>query len=172
MKKILLVIFLLSNNLGCSMHNQKKEEQTHIIDLVESTNIIRHLIAQNKLADVLEDTHDDDIQKFIANFSPAQMALEAEVLAWPQPVLVYFYQSSVPEQVTNLEIIKNIAHHYEDVLKCVIIDGDYLYTIMYDANIVILPTFLLMHNRIELLRIENKVCLEKIIRLLQEHINR
>jgi thioredoxin-like negative regulator of GroEL len=144
MKK-LYVIFLLFLT-GCS---SKQDTASHeaLVDLVESTTIIRSLLCQNKLGQLLEEHDPEQLDILINNFSPASMAFESEVLSTTVPlVCAYFYQDS-PQEQAFIKNLNALAAEYDNKVKFVIIDAEKLFSIAQAAEINTFPAIAWVRNR-------------------------
>lgn len=161
MKKIifLAILFLAS----CSNSQKSTNDDTRaLIDLVESTHIIRALISQNKLHELLQEHDQEQLSALLDNVSPAHMAFESEVLETTVPlVVIYYFKDSEQEQ----EFIKQLdlmAQEYDDRVKFVIIDVEKLFTLAQDAEIDQLPTILISRQRDIVERITDGITIDAI----------
>lgn len=140
----IILLFLCSCSPTKKLH---KESFESLISLVDSTQIIRMLLIQNKLGQILESHDPEQLDLLINNFSPAQIAFESEVLTTTVPlVVVYYFKNNVQEQ----EFIKQLdtfVAGYDDKVKCVIIDADKLFSLAQDAEIETFPAMVLVKNR-------------------------
>ncbi|MDR3646313.1 MAG: hypothetical protein P4L22_02095 [Candidatus Babeliales bacterium] len=105
----LVFITLLSLN-GCIFFkksenvSQDSNKSTTVINLEDSTKIILSLIKSNNLEKALHLKTINDknsVGLLIENFSPSQLALEAEVLNWPKPSNYGFFRNMVNHE-TNI----------------------------------------------------------------------
>jgi len=112
------------------------------IDLLESTQIIRELIMTDKLCTIIDATK-EQVDLFINNFSPAQLALEAEVLSCQTPVIAC-YCTAIDH--TTIELIQQLAEEYTTI-KFVIIDADALFSLVQDSDIQEVPVLCFVQNR-------------------------
>lgn len=134
-------------------HNKQiqNNELNEIIDLEDSTKIIMSLIASNKLEKVLDlskEQSKNSVNLLIQNFSPAELALESEVLSQSYPVLLIFYNA---DQWKNIEkIVLEDLHK----IKIVKINVDNLFKIAQSFEIDQLPVFVVMKSRQEINRID------------------
>lgn len=125
--------------------------QSH--DLLNSTHIVRHLIKKNKVKKLLEDTDSEQLEILLNNFSPAEIAFESEVLSAQVPVILYFYNPTDKNHNQLQALVENIATHYKDTIKVVIIDAQALYKIAEKAEIEELPTIMIVRDRQEIERL-------------------
>ncbi len=158
--KLLLLFFVILP--GCSIN---KPEETNpstlcveVYDLNESTDIIISLLKKDALKKVLaeSDRDKDRIDTLIKNFSPSEMAFEAEVLNHNNSVVILYYDPTV----NNDEIITKLtelAKKYENDLKFVKIDKDKLFYLAKQSEIDDFPTLMIMHNRNEVGRLEKPI---------------
>lgn len=127
-----------------------------VYDFAESILIIRHLIKSDSLPQILEDAELQGLERIINNFSPAQMALESEVLNCTLPVLLYFYQNSF-----DTHLLEQLAKEYENKIKIVIIDADQFFSISEQFEVHSFPTVIALFHREEIERIESCSCAQK-----------
>ena len=153
---VLLLIFLPH----CSSEQTKeavitREEEIEVYDINASTNIILALLKEDKLATVLaEDEQDKDkIDTLIKNFSPSEMAFEAEVLSYKNPVVILYYNLA-DNNADLLKILTELAKKYKDTLKFVKVDKEKLFKITERSEVDIFPTLMVMHERQEMGRLE------------------
>lgn len=149
---MIFLLFLLSLSLllpACGKEATCIEKQVY--DFAESVVLIRELIKSDSLIKILEDADSDGLERLINNFSPAQMALESEILNCTLPVLVYFYQF----QMADTEFLEQLAKEYDDKVKIVTIDGDKFFSVAEQFDIQQYPTAIGMQQREEIDRIEN-----------------
>lgn len=147
MKKILSIFFLVLLT-SCSTTQQTKESTAALVHLIDSTTIIRNLIAQNRVGELLEEHTPAQLQRLLNNFSPAKIALEAEVLAPSEEttVLVYYFKNDPQEQLF-LQQLEALATQYENRVKIVTVDADKLFSLAEDADIQKLPTLIVAQDR-------------------------
>ena len=126
---------------------QEQESTEFLIYLTESTQIVRELIAKNALGALLEEHEPEQFDLLLNNFSPAQMAFEAEVLSSTTSlVIVYFYEDSPAEQEYIREC-EQLAIRYNGKVKFVVIDMDALFVLAQDTNVTTSPTLFFVHGR-------------------------
>jgi hypothetical protein len=160
--------------VGCAQQPQKttvietEPSESLLYDLDESTRIIMQLIATQKLPQVLVDQDPDAIDVLLKNFSPVEMAFEAEVLNYEGPVLLYFYEKEEPSIIKGLE---KIATFYKDKLKVVIINNEKLFRIAQNSEVDIFPTFMVIENRQEKGRIEDSLNEVELLDFIGQTVN-
>lgn len=163
MKKIktynIITLLFLCLLAGCNTQKESSQQQTAVKEsplhsLDASTQIIMHLIEKQALSTVLEQSNPQVINQLVKNFSPAEIALEAEALNWPQPVVLFFTQKDNPDYSVIRNIIERAAISYESQIKFIEIDVDELFNITEQFHIDRLPALLLMHQRAEVARAE------------------
>jgi len=158
-KKYVFIVLLFLTS--CSKPKEQIDQPPQaLINLVESTHIIRMLISQNKIGDVLQEHDEQGLELLLDNVSPAHMAFEAEVLTTTiENVVVYYFKHNAYEQ----EFIKQLhalAQKYDDQVKFVIIDIDALFVLAHDAEIETTPTIFLMKNKVVIDHIEGPTSIE------------
>ncbi|MFC1870694.1 thioredoxin family protein [Candidatus Dependentiae bacterium] len=151
MKKILLIsmIILLPS---CSFWNtnSKTEMESNpspLVNLVDSTHIIRKLIEKNKIGDLLEDHDPEQLTLLLDNTSPAQMAFESEVLSATAPIVVTYYFHENKGSEDFIKQLEDLAIKYDDEMKFVLVNAEQLFSLAQDAQIEELPTVLLVKDR-------------------------
>lgn len=77
--------------------NKAHSTSTNVYDFTQSVTLIRHLLKTDSLAQILETADPQGLERLINNVSPAQMALESEILNCTLPVLVYFYYGLIED---------------------------------------------------------------------------
>lgn len=141
-------------------HEQKIEvpvkEENLLYDLDESASIIFELLKKDELATVLAESEQDKekIDTLINNFSPSEMAFEAEVLNYKDPVVLLFYNPNDSTTSALEAKLKELAKKYHDKFKFVKINSEKLFKLAQQAEIDVFPTIMIMHNRKEVSRIE------------------
>ncbi len=144
MKK--LFILLLCFLSACT--EQKKEiPEQQLINLVESTQIIRTLIHNNKLNTLLEDHAPEQLDLLLNNMSPAKIAFEVEVLSSTIPLIVVYYFKENLESRNFIEKLKKLAIIWDNQIKFVTIDVEKLFVLVQDADIQEIPTLLFVKDR-------------------------
>lgn len=157
------IFFVLLFLPACGSTKKNCDDAGGLINLVDSTNIIRSLLIQNRIGELLEQHDPEQLDLLLNNFSPAQMAFESEVLSTTVPlVIVYYFKNNAQEQ----EFIKQLdylAKEYDDSVKFVIVDADALFSLARNADIENYPTLLFVKDRTIIDRIEqdNNVTLLK-----------
>lgn len=155
-----LLILLLCMLSGCNNQRESSQQQTAakentLHNLDASAEVIMHLIEKQALSTVFEQHDPQIINQLIKNFSPAEIALEAEVLNWPQPVILFFTQKKNPDYSAMHDIVERAASAYEPQIKFIEIDADELFKITAQFHFDRLPALLLMHQRAEVARAED-----------------
>jgi hypothetical protein len=144
-----VLVLILPFLSACSVPKNEaiKESIRLLVRLTDSTNIIRELISTKNLGKMLEPHTTEQLELLINNFSPAQLAFEAEVFTTTVPlVFVYYYEDNVHEQAF-IEQLEELAIEYDDKVKFVIVDIDALFALAQDVGIEKSPTLILAHNR-------------------------
>ena len=173
--KIYFLIFLASLVFlpSCSFWHSDAEQDnlptssSPLINLVESTHIIRTLITKNKIGNLLEDHNPDQLALLLDNISPAKMAFESEVLSTTVPLVVVYYFKSSQESQKFIKGLKNLAKKYDDQIKFVVVDVDRLFSLAQDAEIENLPTILFVKNREIIDRFEGNYSMEQLEQKLE-----
>lgn len=132
--------------------------QKNVYNFADSVLLIRELIKSDSLPQILQEADPEAFERLINNFSPAQMALESEVLNCTLPVLLYFYI----EQPCHLQLLEQVANEHKDKIKILIIDADAFFSIAEQFEIESYPAIIGMDKRDEIYR-EVNVGNEKII---------
>ncbi len=142
-----------------SIKQDTEEREGPVYNLNDSTNIIRLLIKEDCIIDILEleDADPEQLNILLNNFSPAQMAFESEVLSCTLPVIVHFYKAGSDAYASMHKIIKELACTYENQIKFVEVNTETLYTIAQQAEVDQLPTLMFIKNRHEIERLEGIV---------------
>lgn len=145
----------------------RTESPLHDLDI--SAQIIIHLIEKQALSTVLEQSDPQAINRLVKNFSPAEMALEAEALNWPHPVILFCIQKESLSYPVMHNTIEQAAAAHEAHIKFIEIDAHELFKVIEQFNFDRLPALILMYQRAEVaraegLQIENfKVELQRLI---------
>jgi thioredoxin-like negative regulator of GroEL len=160
-KKIALlgILLLLPGCYSVKDVTQKEQSSvagTPIIDLLDSTRILRELIQTNKIGDLLENHDDEQLEALLNNMSPAQMAVEVEMIRTPVPVIAYFFEPGIRHDHLLPEI-KDLAHVYDQKVKFVLIDGPKLFQLYDIFAINALPTVLFLKNGEVVARLEDDI---------------
>lgn len=143
------IVFLLCILPACQSTKKVSEPEpqaTAVINLVTSTRIIRALIADNKIGQVLEDHDPEQLTILLDNVSPAQMAFEAEALGKEELSVVYYYKDS-PQEQAFIQALEPLALAYVNRVRFVAIDADKLFSLTEDTEIAHYPTLLIIKNR-------------------------
>jgi thioredoxin 1 len=149
MKSYYVLVLVLPFLSACSVPKNEsiKESVQPLVRLTDSTHIIRELISTKNLGKVLEPHTTEQMELLINNFSPAQLAFEAEVFATTIPlVVVYYYENNVHEQMF-IQQLEKLAIEYDDKVKFVVVDIDALFSLAQDADIEKVPTVILTRDR-------------------------
>src|ERR1700676_1576103 len=125
-KSIFMMLLGCISLTSCSGRTPAKSEkitaedtqESSFVDLDESTQIIVELLRKNDLATILESASEEELDLLIKNFSPAEMAFEAEVLDKEIPVGVFFYQDAAQKKEVAA-LCDTLAQKYEEVFKFV-----------------------------------------------------
>lgn len=149
-----LLVFLLCS--GCKQA-EVSVEKTHderivIYDLDESTQIIMQLIKENSLKEILADKDPAEIDTLLKNFSPSEMAIEAEALNFNGIAALIFFKPNDEWKKLRPLLVK-IAET-NPAIKFVQIDADKLYKVTQNAQIETFPALVLIRDRKEVGRIE------------------
>ncbi len=140
--------------------NNLSTSSSPLINLVESTHIIRTLITKNNIGDLLEDHNPEQLGLLLDNVSPAKMAFESEVFSTTVPLVVVCYFKESQESQKFFKGLKNLAKKYGDQIKFVIADVDHLFSLAQDAEIENSPTILFVKNRKIIDRFEGNYSIE------------
>src|SRR5204863_9856649 len=104
--------------------DEKDISLSSVIDLVESTYIIRQLIKENTLESVLEEHDPEQLALLLDNISPASMAFESEVLTTTIPLVAVCYcNNDDAGHALLVQQLENLALKYADEVKFVIVDA-------------------------------------------------
>jgi hypothetical protein len=123
-------------------------EQPPVFDFNQSTKIIMGLLQTGKLSDIVEENASPEgIERLIKNFSPAQMALEIEVLNCTMPVLLYFFTEKDAHKKTTDILVTRYAQQHSDQLKVVTIDAAEFFSIAQHLEIEKTPYFMFCNKR-------------------------
>lgn len=165
-----LVLMLPFLSACSASKNEFAEEVSQpLVRLTESTTIIRELISTKSLGKVLEPHTVEQMELLINNFSPAQLAFEAEVFTTTTPlVIVYCYEDTLHEQAF-MQQLEALALEYEDKVKFVVVDIDALFSLAQDADIEKAPTLILARNRDILERRDGNITIDLIRSLLHAY---
>ncbi len=187
MKHIFLSLLVILPFLpGCTSHEVeqnhklpsaeevKKNQAEIVVDLNESAQIIVELLKKNNISSILTPEalqSEDTIDTLLKNFSPAQMAFEAEVLNFIDPVILLYYDASQPEHNGIMNEFLATALNHQQRAKFVLIEVNKLFSLADQAHITTAPTILLIHNRSEIGRIvdqHSSIFEIEIIKLLEK----
>jgi hypothetical protein len=156
--KLSLMLMLMIVLPGCSNNQQEKNDQhpqTEVYDLNESTNIILSLLKKEELHLILDESENnkEKIDTLLKNFSPSEMAFEAEVLSQEKPVVIFYFDPTENNDEIMAKLTE-LATKYNDVLKFVKIDREKLFKITEQGAVDVFPTLMIIHNRAEVIRFE------------------
>lgn len=169
MKKIFFTFLLILSS--CTTRNSTKAASFKaLIDLEESTKIIRALLSQNKLSKVLEKHDPEQLDLMLNNFSPAQMAFEAEVLTTTIPLVAVYYFKNSPEEQEFLKQLDQLALENNDKIKFVIIEMDKLFSLAQSAEIEAIPAIIFSKNREILEKITADITIDIVRKKVLEYI--
>lgn len=144
---VIQLLMLMLCLLPACTQPPKEQVQSPIIDLVDSTNIIRSLIHRNALDTILEEHSPAELDLLINNVSPAKMAFEVEVLSSTVPLVIVYYFIESPESRGFINQLQSLAATLHDTVKCVVIDVEKLFSVAQEAHIEEIPTLLFVKNR-------------------------
>lgn len=152
MKSIHLTFYSLL--LSCLMMKVQYAQETignGIYHLDQSTHIMNMLIKSDGLSQILLPDELQYADFYIDNYSPAQLAYSAEVLACANPVLIICGND---QELHAMEAGCNrIAHQYPG-LKIVTVNDETLPSIIAMLDVSTLPALLLIDQAKELGRVE------------------
>lgn len=171
MSKLCSFVILCLLFSACSIPVHKKDaskETSHdeIVSLYDSTKIIRELIRSNQLSKVLEDIDESQLEILINNTSPAQMALEAEVLQFGTPVFLAFFNTKDPLWQEMRNALQVLVQNKE-IEKIVEVDAQKLPTIIEQSVIEAFPAVILIKDRQEIARLEGSELQDNIVSKLK-----
>jgi thioredoxin-like negative regulator of GroEL len=171
MKNHYVLLLILPFLSACSAPKNELLEEAFqpLVRLAESTTIIRELISSKQLGKVLEPHTAEQMELLINNFSPAELAFEAEVFTTTTPLIaVYYYEDNAHEQAFIHEL-EALALEYDDKVKFVVVDIDALFSLAQDADIEKAPTLILARNRDILERRDGNITIDLIRSLLHAY---
>jgi thioredoxin-like negative regulator of GroEL len=170
MKRLVLTFLLLLLPSCAGSHHESSQDHQVLVDLVESTHIIRTLINKNKLSDLLEEHDPEQLALLLDNFSPAQLAFEAEVNTSTVPAIVVYYFQDSPSEQALIAQLKSLALEYDDRVKFVIVDVEKLFSLAQEAEIEKIPTAILIKDNTILSTISDALTLDVIKQAIQEKL--
>lgn len=135
----------------------KDRPQELVYDLNESTSIIMSLLKNGNISEILAEeaqNSPDTIDILIKNFSPAEMAFEAEVLNFKDPVVILFYDETNSNHERIDASFKELAFRYQNKAKFVKIEVTKLFKLVEQALVNSVPTLLVINKRVEVGRVE------------------
>ena len=153
-KKILLFLLLTipacKNDANTEKNDSKKD--SIIYDLDESTEIIMQLIKQNAIKEILAEEDSKNIEQILKNFSPSEMAMEAEALNYRGTCAVIFFNMNENWHTLKDALIE-IAQKHRDI-KFVQVNADSLFKVTQNAQVEHFPALIFIKERKEIARIE------------------
>jgi len=151
MFKLYYIFFLVL--LSCC--STKAPQQASVLcDLYESSRIIKELIDTKSLKKILDDIDDAGLEKLILNFSPAQIALEAEALSQEGDVALIFYNNKTHYQPLHKELC-DLQQTYS-AIKFIEINSEELFNIAEQSEVTTFPTIIIINDRKEICRFEDQ----------------
>lgn len=165
--KVLVFSLLITTSVITA---NKPSSDSRLIDLDESAQIIIELIHNNKFSGMLENSDPRVVATLVKNFSPAELALEAEVLNWPMPVVIWFANSESDPYKKMKQAIGHVAEIFSQQIKFVEIDVTKIYSIAQNARISVTPTLMMVYNRQEVERIEGVSEQDELIEAIYEFL--
>ena len=158
-----LIFIILLFCTSCSMFQYKQKEfsknlvlsASESVDLSDSITVIKSLIHTKELYKVLlPQSTPQSIDLLIENFSPAEIAFEAEVLNQELLCAVIFFKPSDAQWQKLSSLVEKMAQEYKQVIKFVIINSEKLFKLAEKAEIETIPTVLIIAQREEKARLE------------------
>lgn len=144
MRRIFLVGVLCIST--CSGQTQEDKMPSPLVDLVESTRIIRAVISNNKLGELLQERDEEQVSLILDNFSPALLAFTSEVRDSTVPLLMLYFFKDSPRERIFIEKLRSLAQEYNERIKFVVIDVEKLPMIAEELDVEKAPTIFLMQN--------------------------
>ena len=138
-----------------------------IVNLDEATSLILAFIQNNSLTMMIEKPEGEALELLLKNFSPAEIAFEAEVLNAQQPTIAFFATKDIPNYDAIKALLEECASRFNKRCNFVEIDIKKLFKIAQIARIKEVPTLLFLHNRMELDRISNTIEEEELIEKIE-----
>ncbi|MFC1841927.1 thioredoxin family protein [Candidatus Dependentiae bacterium] len=169
MKRFLFMLLFLIPSCISSVKEEGDEKASAITNLVESTRIIRTLVSQNKLGDILEEHDPEKLSLLLDNVCPAKMAFESEVFSTTMPLVVVYYFKESPESRDFIEQLESLAVKYDNHVKFAVVDVERLFSLAQDADIERIPTLLFVQNRKIIDRLEGAVDIKLIEQKLKDY---
>ena len=146
---------------GCSFFQQKNinkennQDPREVINLETSVQIIKKLICKKELYKILEEhSNPESINLLINNFSPAEMAFEAEALNQELPALVIYFTPDDNQWPSLSILFENLAQDYKPFGKFISINSEKLFKLAEKAGIENTPTAIIIQERKEIKRLE------------------
>ncbi len=167
MKKILFLIVAAQYGFAA----EKIEVQSPLINLVQTTQIIRIVVSQNKLGQLLEEHNAEQLNLLIDNVSPAQMAFEAEVQSTTIPLVIAYYFKDSAEEQERIEQLKNLAVEYNDKAKFIVIDAERLFSLAQAAELSALPAIVFIKNKELVHRMDGDVSIDELKQKINEQLS-
>lgn len=114
--RLYFCIFLLLLTSCASQKNIDQDSAPEVlVDLANSTKIIQTMMARKTLGTLLEDPEQLDL--LINNFSPAQIAFEAEVLSTEIPLVVIYYFKDGSKQQEFIKQLNQLAIEHSRIVN-------------------------------------------------------
>lgn len=143
-----------------------------ICKLDETASLILALIQGDSLTMMLENPNKETLELLITNFSPAEIAFQAEVLNNHLPTIALFVTPETSDYQLIMEDFITCAREFSHRCNFVEINTDKLFKIAQVSHVSDLPTLLFLHNSTEMARMSAHVAAHdlqaKIISFLEE----
>lgn len=150
-------MFLRSFFLIFGLYCYSSVAEASIYYLHESTAIICTLIEAKQLSSILEETSEEGLTLLINNYSPASMAMEAEVFNCTLPVILCFYKKSDDSHQEMFALFSECADHYNNQIKFIAVDVEQLPAIAQAFQVEQTPALSSMIKRHEIEFIETEL---------------
>jgi hypothetical protein len=148
-----IFVMLSAFQMGVLLSGREMPARPVVYELKDSADIIKSLISMQRLDLVLHNNNKSVVEQLISNFSPAEMAFEAELLACTRPVLAVFVHDYHKQQEIQQVLEKKALAHLNQV-KIVAIDSHELFRIAQLCDVDTI-TCMIIYERQELFRCEN-----------------
>lgn len=126
------------------------EQKSQLFDLNESVEIILSLIQGDSFGLMLENADPKNIELILKNFSPAEIAFQAEVINSSLPTLLFFSNENSQESKEMKTIIESAALSYNKRCKFIEVNSDKLFKISHITGVMNIPALVLLHNGVTL----------------------